>query len=89
MAPLYNEGNYCLCKRAKAKNLKPGDVVVSELPIYGKIIKRIKSIDKDLGLVELTGENPESITTEQMGLIPLKNILWQVIWPRKSGKPSS
>lgn len=85
MAPFYREGTYCFCRRAQVDKLQIGDVVIANLTAIGLVIKRIESIDDESKSLRLRGDNPASISSEKMGLVPYEAILYRVIWPRKAG----
>jgi nickel-type superoxide dismutase maturation protease len=64
------------------KCLKVGDTVKCNHPKYGVIIKTITSIDPQ-GFYWLVGEHESSITSEQIGPVPLERIMAQVIFSIK------
>jgi hypothetical protein len=65
-----------------AKYLKVGDTVKCNHQEYGVIIKTIKAIDPK-GFYWLVGEHESSITSEQIGPVPLERIMAQVIFSIK------
>ncbi|WP_230661729.1 S26 family signal peptidase [Psychrobacter sp. I-STPA10] len=66
-------------------SLKVGDIVAVRHSQYGDIIKRICQIEYDdkrsiTGLY-LVGDNPShSVSTEQMGLVEVEQVIGKVVW---------
>lgn len=81
MVPLFLNGDYVLGIRVfwPKSQLKIGDIVIVDTPIYGRIIKEIVHIDIDSSMVQLAGKNLESVSTKKMGNIPFQSIKWKVI----------
>ncbi|MDO5714544.1 MAG: S24/S26 family peptidase [Tissierellia bacterium] len=93
MTPLYVPGDYILCKGIKDINeMKIGDIVIAMSKNYGKILKKVDYIDLDKNICRLKGLNPESLSTEEMGNIPLDRPFYKVLFRLKKGprlKPQS
>lgn len=86
MTPLYNPGDYVICKKIRnIDNLSIDDIVIAKTKYYGKVIKQISKIDKDKEIIRLKGINPMSVSSEKMGDIPCDD-LWKVIFPKKLKK---
>lgn len=60
--------------------LKPGDVIVFEHPIYGRLIKRISQAAPDGNLFFVIGNHDLSIDSRQFGPVAKQAILGKVIW---------
>ncbi len=54
MLPALKDQDYVITR--SSSNLHQGDMIVMDLPQYGKVIKRIKSITADT--INLSGDNP-------------------------------
>ncbi|WP_410369364.1 S24/S26 family peptidase [Catenovulum sp. 2E275] len=81
MSPLIPSGSYiifCPWFKLNGFKLKPGDIIKVTHPQYGLLVKSIHQIMPN-GDYLLTGLNPHSITTEQMGLITQQQILAKAI----------
>lgn len=78
MSPSFLPDSYVLSVSHPFQKLKKNDVILVNHPTYGKMIKRILNISPD-GIL-LVGDNPMSVTTEQMGLIQKSDVLGKVIW---------
>ena len=60
------------------RSLKNNDVVLLDLPNYGVVIKRIKSINGDN--LELTGDNKKYNSTIYNNIYKKENVLGKVIF---------
>jgi signal peptidase I len=82
LSPFFVTGDYVfladLC--FPFQNLTPGNIVVFDHPRFGRLIKKISSVDSELGTVEVEGTNPESITPEQIGPVQISDISGKVIF---------
>lgn len=78
MLPTLAEGDYVIAFRWWW-TLKEGDLVIARHPLLPFLIKRIKSIDEH-GDILLQGDSKESLSTEQMGTVPRKQIIGKVIY---------
>ena len=76
MSPDLAPASYALFKRAA--RLRPGDVVLAQHDRYGRIIKRVKSLN--LHGVRLTGTHPDSVSEDDMGTLPIGKIQGKLIW---------
>jgi len=76
MLPSMSNGDFvitsCLLMR-----LKEGDVVVAEHPVYGRLIKRVVVVSSESGL-RLAGENDSSVSSDDIGWVPMSHILGKV-----------
>lgn len=71
MTPHIPAGAFALFRPVKRLNV--GDVVLADHARYGRIIKAVKTIEKDG--VRLEGRAPQSTSSTAMGLVPLERIL--------------
>jgi len=78
MQPFLRSGDYVLASRLYL-SIARNDLIVVNHPLYGRIIKRISSIDQVLG-VRLSGDNKESVTSDDMGWVDLKQVDAKVIF---------
>jgi len=62
---------------------KIGNIVVVNHPVYGQIIKRIHAVNTN-GDFQLTGENAQSITSNQIGWMPRESCVGKVIYSIKN-----
>lgn len=87
MAPRFMPDDYVMtASRAVRKNrLNQGDICVFKTKRYGTMIKRIASCDNNRRIAFFEGENPMSITTEEIGAVPYGQIAGVVIkhFPQK------
>ncbi len=59
--------------------IKKGDIVIFIHPGYGQLIKEVESIHPETQTVEVKGTHPLSVTTAQLGKIPLDSIVGKVL----------
>jgi len=78
MQPFLRSGDYVLASRLYL-SIARNDLIVVNHPLYGRIIKRISSIDQVLG-VRLSGDNKESVTSDDMGWVDLTQVDAKVIF---------
>lgn len=80
LSPAYLHGDYVLIQKIGQLNrLRKGDVVVFQLPGYGRLIKQISTIDLEMADCRVKGTAPDSIGSEIFGAVPLTAILGKVI----------
>lgn len=77
MEPTLAAGDFVLASRW-LYYLSIGDYIVVEHPKYQRIIKRIVTICPKQGLW-LSGDNPKSLTSEQMGWLDKRCVVAKVI----------
>tara|TARA_Y100000588_G_C14155648_1_gene882483 strand:- start:876 stop:1184 length:309 start_codon:yes stop_codon:yes gene_type:complete len=78
MAPTLKHGDYVISRRPN-HNISVGKIVIIKHPIFGKIIKRISSLDEN-GQFIVQGDNPESTSPETLGPIDISYIKEIVCW---------
>ncbi|PIE46819.1 MAG: hypothetical protein CSA42_06550 [Gammaproteobacteria bacterium] len=93
MFPNFLPDSFVLVIKYPWQQFKVGDVVLVKHEKYGKMIKRICSMitsksNSKIGLnrckkITLRGDNPQSVTTEQMGQIDSTHIIGKVIYQIK------
>ena len=80
LSPAYQHGDYVLIQKIGQLNrLKIGDVVVFQLPGYGRLIKQVSTIDLEVSDCRVKGTAPDSIGSETFGTVPFTTILGKVI----------
>ena len=78
MSPLLFDGDYVLCCRWPHRWVKAGQFIVLRHPKFHEIIKRVHHKNSD-GSLALCGENPASVSMQQIGNITSQYALWRVI----------
>ncbi len=78
MSPLLLAGDYVLCCRWPQHWFKPEQLIITRHPEYGDIVKRVSRRNSD-GSLQLRGDNPASISSEQIGTISPASPTWRVI----------
>ncbi|PIE68654.1 MAG: peptidase S24 [Deltaproteobacteria bacterium] len=76
MLPELSGGDYVIATRFFF-SLQPHDIIVADHPVYGLLIKRILKVETNG--YRLVGDNPSSLSTETMGIIPRHRIIGKVI----------
>lgn len=76
MQPELTNGDFVVISKLY-RTLNVGDLVVAEHPTYHRIIKRITQISKVKGIL-LSGDNKQSVSSNQIGWVPKDNILGKV-----------
>ncbi|MEM6412193.1 MAG: S24 family peptidase [Pseudomonadota bacterium] len=71
MTPDISPGSYAIFRRRPYYT--PGDTVLCDHSVYGRITKRIVSTEPD-GF-RLAGTNPKSVSTEAMGVLEAHRVL--------------
>jgi len=73
--PEYRDGDFVIISKIPIylNRLKSGDTVVFHHQIYGRMIKIVEAVLKD-GSVKVSGHDPDSLDSRQLGNIP-RNIL--------------
>ena len=81
MEPKYESGDFVLLSKSPVtlKNLKVDDDIVFNHAYYGKLLKRINSVQSD-NQYTVTGLNPSSISSSKLGPIPKKAIVGKVVF---------
>lgn len=81
MFPSYMDGDYVVTVKYTKNVIKPKPqqdaVFLSEK--FGVLIKRITNVDYDKKIVLIRGMNKYSVTPEELGEIPFKNLLSKVV----------
>ncbi len=83
MSPNFLPDDFVLLIAHRWQKLAVGDVVLVNHQHYGKIIKRIASIEKD-NWFTLKSDNPQGVTTEQMGIINKGQVIGKVVYQVKA-----
>ena len=81
MEPEYKPGDFVLISKSPftLRNLKVNDDIVFNHAVLGKLLKQIISVQSD-DYYSVAGLNPESISTEKLGLIHKDSIIGKVIY---------
>jgi phage repressor protein C with HTH and peptisase S24 domain len=82
MRPTLLPGDYIIV--TKARSLRPGFVILVDHSEFGVIVKRVKSINKDS--LRLEGDGRVTSSTQEMGDVPLSNIIGRARWVIKPGR---
>jgi signal peptidase I len=82
LTPSYQEGDFVLVAKIPffLDRLKCGDAVVFNHPVFGQMIKLVEHIDLPGNLVFVTGTQPNSLDSRQLGPIPRGELQGKVIW---------
>ena len=80
--PAYQEGDYVLVSNIPLllRGVRPGDVVVFNHPLHGKVIKWVEHLEDGGRSAFVIGTHPSSIDSRVYGAIPLDWIGGKVIW---------
>ncbi len=79
MAPDFQNGDIAICLTVYPKKfLKIGQVIVFNHPNFGMMIKKITAISKKNQILYVRGNNL-STSSEDIGVIPFKNIIGWVL----------
>lgn len=82
MQPFLRSGDYVFATRLYI-SIAINDLIVVNHPRYGRIIKRVSNINQALGVC-LSGDNKESVTSDEMGWISLNQVGAKVIFSIKN-----
>ncbi len=82
LSPFFVPGDYVLLADLlfPFQRLSQDDFIVFTHPRFGRLIKKITSIDYELETVKVEGTNSDSITSEQIGPVQLSDISGKVIF---------
>jgi len=84
MLPHLDDGDYVIVSRWGI-NISIGNVVVVEHPIYHRIIKRVVEVCPN-GKLWLSGENKQSVSSEQIGWVQPETVIGKVLFRIKKHK---
>jgi nickel-type superoxide dismutase maturation protease len=81
MSPAYRDGDYVLVSVLPLwlRGAHPGDVVVFQHPLHGKMIKQVDHLDADGQSVFVVGLHPESSDSRAFGAVPRRMLQGKVI----------
>jgi len=79
MYPTLRDGDYIWASKRLLSHYRQGDIVLVDHPLYTRIVKRIKHIDKD-GQYWLVGDGIDSVSSLQMGPVSNRQILARMFW---------
>jgi signal peptidase I len=82
LSPSFLPGDYVLLvhPRYPFQRLSQDDVIVFEHPRFGRMIKKVTSINRELGTVKVEGTNPDSISSDQIGPVQISDVSGKVIF---------
>lgn len=80
LSPDIQHGDYVVGRSAALGSVNVGDIVVFEHPMYGRLIKKIRSVDPGAETVEVVGIHPFSVDSRRFGAIPITSLTHKVIW---------
>ncbi|WP_344797406.1 nickel-type superoxide dismutase maturation protease [Litoribacillus peritrichatus] len=87
MFPTLNQGDFVIAS-LWFRRLMPNQLVIVKHPIYGTLVKRIQSVQPNDGFT-LCGDNPESVSSEKMGLVKRQQIIGKVIYSVQQTKQAT
>lgn len=79
MSPAFPPNHYVLALTSFF-SVKVNDIVVVNHIEYGRIIKRVVSLNANKSLL-LGSDNPSGVSTEQIGVVQKHQVIAKVIWP--------
>ena len=83
MAPTLADGDYVIGRRlSRRRPLRPGDIVVIDHPRYGRMVKRVATVDPD-GSLTLKGDNAATVASVDIGRVQPKDVR-NLVWFRVS-----
>lgn len=80
LAPEIQHGDYVVGMSVALSSVSAGDIVVFEHPMYGRLIKKIRSVGPGAETVEVAGIHPLSVDSRRFGAIPITSLTHKVIW---------
>ncbi len=88
MSPIFLPNNFVLVIKHPWQKFNVGDVILVNHQHYGKIIKRICTIETQHGktFFTLKSDNPQGVTTEQIGKTNKNQLIGKVIYQVKANK---
>ncbi len=80
LSPFFVPGDYVLLVdlRFPFQRLAKDDFVVFKHPRFGRLIKKVISINHDLETVQVEGTNSDSVTSDQIGPVQFSDISGKV-----------
>ncbi len=78
MEPHYHNGDFVIVGKMRWFPIRIGQAVVFWSPSLGFLIKKLIQVSDDGFYVE--GTNPQSLTSQQIGLIPHQDMLGRVLF---------
>lgn len=79
MSPNIKQGSFVFIFKSPFTKFKTGDLVVVDHSQYGRIIKRVYSSNNNQQF-SLTGDNPDSLSSEKMGLVNKRQLCGKVFY---------
>lgn len=77
LSPVYRDGDFVLCARLHHPAI--GQVIVFDLPGFGRLIKRIERIEADDTLT-VRGDDIDSVDSRTFGPIDPATVCGRVVW---------
>ena len=87
LEPDFQDGDYVLIARWPGWGPCVGQVVALHQPTYGTLLKRVWSVNRTAGTVEVRGQHPHSVDSRNFGPVPMRSLMGRVIW--KISKPAA
>ncbi len=87
LEPDFQDGDYVLIARWPGWGPCVGQVVALHQPTYGTLLKRVWSVNRTAGTVEVRGQHPHSVDSRSFGPVPMRSLMGRVIW--KISKPAA
>jgi signal peptidase I len=80
--PRYRDGDFVLVSKVPilVKGIHPGDVVVFDHPLLGKLIKIVERLEAGGSKIFVVGLDPDSRDSRVFGAVPRSMVLGKVVW---------
>ncbi len=80
--PAYRDGDFVFVSKVPIllSGIRPGDVVVFQHPLHGKLIKLVEHLESGGRSVYVVGLDTDSVDSRAFGAIPKQMILGKVVW---------
>ncbi|MEM7405004.1 MAG: S24/S26 family peptidase [Pseudomonadota bacterium] len=80
MSPTLLDGDYVIGRRpSRRRPVRTGDVVIVDHRQFGRMVKRVCSIDAD-GAARVSGDNASSTSSVDIGLLTPSQVINLVLW---------
>ena len=82
LEPEYNHGDYLITTTISyiLRSLRPGNSVIFKHPVYGTMVKQVKTANPDTGEIFVIGTHPNSTDSRHFGPIPQSWLTGKVLW---------
>lgn len=82
LSPLFQAGDFVLVgmRPGFTRGLKPGDTVVFDHPVYGRLIKQVERLGEAGDEVFVIGLREDSVDSRRFGPVRKRDVLGKVLW---------